>query len=512
MKTLLIITAYIAPFLFLPAAFRWTGGVFATLTGAVNNRGKGLFDRQRKFRGASQQSAKENLKSSNRFAGGTENNFRGRLNRRLQTASLLNEARAHGDIRPSQLLHPGKMRDQLRSRVDNSRGVRNFDAASKIMQENTAFNAAAGDDIALWGMMEETGTAEGVAETLEKFDPKRFGGPEHAKQRDDLVQHIQELRRQTGTEQLRIAATRAQFKTGTGYNYRYEAERDEETGEVKYDEKGDVIFKKDENGHFVESGDDDYINAINRAVGNDRIMAGRILAEGRGAAVQSGRYDIGGGGFGVQAGAMQSRWESDMPKADGTHLNPGDKGYYSQAESRKTVKRDVLRSNAGAAMAGKPKSVEMLAPQMYEQANEALQKSIATDSEDDIARELAFMSSKYDAAAQVGPNNAQRFADNVLSQEVDFETLSPSLKKAFSNLMAEQHPDGSISYKTSGKINYQQMIESMRSNPKYQLYRREYQSSILNAAAAAQAAVTGATAAPGGTPGGPIGGPPGAAE
>ncbi len=42
--------AYIGPFFAIPAAFKYLGGAFANLAGMVNDRGKGIFDRQKKFR------------------------------------------------------------------------------------------------------------------------------------------------------------------------------------------------------------------------------------------------------------------------------------------------------------------------------------------------------------------------------------------------------------------------------------------------------------------------------
>lgn len=51
LATLLVVTAYIAPYFFIPAAFKFAGGAFGTLAGMANNRSKGLFDRQKAFRG-----------------------------------------------------------------------------------------------------------------------------------------------------------------------------------------------------------------------------------------------------------------------------------------------------------------------------------------------------------------------------------------------------------------------------------------------------------------------------
>jgi len=49
-NTLLKLIAYVAPYFFIPATFKLAGSLFATITGVVNNKSKGLFDRQKKYR------------------------------------------------------------------------------------------------------------------------------------------------------------------------------------------------------------------------------------------------------------------------------------------------------------------------------------------------------------------------------------------------------------------------------------------------------------------------------
>jgi MFS family permease len=46
----MIIIALVAPFYFIPAAFKFAGGVFANLAGMANDRSRGIFDRQKKYR------------------------------------------------------------------------------------------------------------------------------------------------------------------------------------------------------------------------------------------------------------------------------------------------------------------------------------------------------------------------------------------------------------------------------------------------------------------------------
>lgn len=50
--TMLKLVAYVAPYFFIPSAFKFAGGLFATLSGMANDRSRGLFDRQKKYRQA----------------------------------------------------------------------------------------------------------------------------------------------------------------------------------------------------------------------------------------------------------------------------------------------------------------------------------------------------------------------------------------------------------------------------------------------------------------------------
>lgn len=73
---LITITAYLAPYFFIPATFKWAGGAFAAVSGMVNNRSKGLFDRQRAARGKMAGDAFKEFK-----AGRETNSLRGMASR-----------------------------------------------------------------------------------------------------------------------------------------------------------------------------------------------------------------------------------------------------------------------------------------------------------------------------------------------------------------------------------------------------------------------------------------------
>lgn len=73
--TVVIIAAYIVPYLFIPFAFKWAGGVFGNLAGMVNNAEKGILDRGKKKRAAEREKLKERSGNNLRY------NPQGLLNR-----------------------------------------------------------------------------------------------------------------------------------------------------------------------------------------------------------------------------------------------------------------------------------------------------------------------------------------------------------------------------------------------------------------------------------------------
>jgi len=65
-NTILKLIAYIAPYFFIPATFKLAGSLFATITGVVNNRSKGLFDRGKKYRAGKTGEAKKTVSERNK--------------------------------------------------------------------------------------------------------------------------------------------------------------------------------------------------------------------------------------------------------------------------------------------------------------------------------------------------------------------------------------------------------------------------------------------------------------
>ncbi len=74
----IVIICYFGPLFLIPALLKLSGAAFATITGAVNNRGKGAFDRLRNVRANESKKNWGNTKSGQRFKG--SNRFTSGLN------------------------------------------------------------------------------------------------------------------------------------------------------------------------------------------------------------------------------------------------------------------------------------------------------------------------------------------------------------------------------------------------------------------------------------------------
>ncbi|MDB5181247.1 MAG: hypothetical protein JWP13_10, partial [Candidatus Saccharibacteria bacterium] len=76
--------AYIIPYFLIPLTFRFAGGALSTLGGFVNNRGRGAFDRLKKYRGNQMATNMQAMKENRRF-NPNANGRLGKINRKLNS-------------------------------------------------------------------------------------------------------------------------------------------------------------------------------------------------------------------------------------------------------------------------------------------------------------------------------------------------------------------------------------------------------------------------------------------
>ncbi|MDQ3064753.1 MAG: hypothetical protein M3Q36_00580 [bacterium] len=86
-SAIIIILAYIAPYFFIPFAFKWAGGVFGALSGMANDRERGVLDRLKKGRTEKRAEGWQGFKSGTGQGLGQKNAFARNLGTRVGVGS-----------------------------------------------------------------------------------------------------------------------------------------------------------------------------------------------------------------------------------------------------------------------------------------------------------------------------------------------------------------------------------------------------------------------------------------
>lgn len=141
---LIKIAAYVLPLAFIPAAFKFAGGAFATLTGMANDKSKGLFGGAKKRRQNRYKHLGERAKADF-FKGGLkptkegfEGNRRGRLNSRIQKVAHAKNAFDRGI-----LAAPGSWRQNIGAAIAVTDAVEQ----QHIMEDKAIQTWAMRDDV-----------------------------------------------------------------------------------------------------------------------------------------------------------------------------------------------------------------------------------------------------------------------------------------------------------------------------------------------------------------------------
>lgn len=434
------------PFFVLPMVFKMAGGALANVTGMINDRSKGLVDRTKKWGAEKKHENFENLQAGNRWKGGQADvdgkptNVRGRLNRGLQTASLVKNA----GIRPS----------RMRGNIESARGTTDLQAARELMEKNETFKNLAADDDKLWALMMGGDDINKVKEVLQKRAPGRFNEETDPLTLNSAAAEVLRVRREAGGRASLMAATMAQAGTGTGFNY---------------GNKGGY--------------NDDMYDAIARASGGDRNLAGMMLGQMRPALKNSGRMEF-SGGYANQAKILGRRMDAMSTSDDMINIG-GQMVKYDQEQAMRDTTRDAWNSNAGAFIAGKKRTVEMAAPMITEDIRAA--GTVHGDEGESFVREIASLAGKYDAAGQVAPQNAEALYNGVLTQSIDLGSISP---EARARLGVTDDDD-------IKEMTIQQAMQRLNGDDKFRGTRKEYGLSAEEQAKAAQYSASGARPDPG---------------
>lgn len=366
-QLLIVLVGVFGPFFLIPKLFTLAGSAFANLTGMVNNRSKGAFDRLRNSRQNAHKRNLEALRSGNRFKGGTPNNFRGKLNKGLHATSMINQAG----------INPRDMRTRMRQAMRDDSEAR----VGKFAQESESFNAWSGDDAKVFAA--KATNHDEIGARLSKFDRGRFADytdadgnvHDNSARREEAIAQIMRSQREVNNATFQKARVRAQSKTGTGY-------QDPVTGEFNA-------------AAMLED--------INDAYGDDRNGAGKALAEMRSQLANSGQV-AGLAGYGT--------WAQQL---EGMH-----NGTQTAQNAHNEIMDDTIKSVAPSqAMYGKPSSAAELA-KAHARKIQSIAAGVAagTHTQDDLSTAIAHAAGIADAISQASPQNGDAFVNNLFDQQI----------------------------------------------------------------------------------------------
>jgi hypothetical protein len=401
---------YIGPFFLLPLALRLAGGLVGTLTGMVNDRSRGGFDRLKNFRGNRRKEKWEDVKNQNYFHGGNEGNWRGKLNRGLQGSTMISRA-GYNPLTMGAKLGAAMSEQTMQQRAK--------------MLEDPDYTWKGDDDLNRAAF--ETNNEGETRAYLRRNNAARYAGPHGAMNLERDVQHIEHMRRKYGNQAFRQAAFLQAVAGGTAF------------------------AGTDANGVNRSA---EIWEAAGRVAGNDNGVLADLVAKGRGNAMNAGRVDEGGAGFGDTQGIAQ-RLRDDAT--------------YDVATASRELSQRVFESQGSGTLfhaSMKPQAVRSVAVEINRRLRAAAAVGGAA-----YEQELANAANAYDALSASAPQLINVMDEQVMSVDVG------TGQSVFND------------------------IEDNRGAAGFLARRREYQRN-LNVPA-------GAAAAGGPPPGGPLpGGPP----
>lgn len=192
--------AYFAPYFLIPTAFKMAGGLLGNITGAVNDRGRGAFDRLKKFRQGQLQKNTSKIQDGTRF---NPNKAMGRaLNNPLRQASQLNKAG----------LNPLRMRANLNSATANQDAI----LAQEKAEKDPDIAAIKNDDDLLRSFRDDT-SREAMERRLTAPGMNGRFGQQGSRQLANTVAAIERAQKVANPQARQLIASEALAATGTGY-------------------------------------------------------------------------------------------------------------------------------------------------------------------------------------------------------------------------------------------------------------------------------------------------------
>lgn len=412
------ILAYVAPYGAIPFTFRVAGGIFANIAGFVNDKEKGLFDRARKSRQRKLANAGARAQGANTFKRAPTGSRRERLNRYIANAANINKVRGM----------PGRGFRNWRNDLFTARGGDVQQEVARNEKENADYDTWKGDDDLNYLSAMSGGDPRQLESLMRQHN---YGGDmstarnatERAaiqEARDQALSRVERVRRQMSEPAFREMTLMAAFRGGTLWR-----DNPEQAWE-----------------------------AVARVAGDDNAAAANMVAKGRELAKASGRYDIGGAGYGETLGLVTNfRNQLRDPTPTGIGGNATQRARALQQAQRTHMQNVAYSARPMEALQGKPYSAEMIA-KAYADKIDGIVHSIETGSdmyingetrqatERDFKQTMAQGQAVYNSLAASNPQIAHRWADQFMSHNLNIDQMSQSTRDLLAGSRRVQQPNG----------------------------------------------------------------------
>ncbi len=457
-----------APLFLIPFAFKFAGGITAMTMGAFDKPLKSLSGLRSQMHKGAVAKNWQAIKEGRRWAGGEDatggrtGNFRGRMNRRFQTAAIVGTAQAGFDPR------------NMSGRISAARtNASNF---MKSAESSQSFQNIKDKDHLLAAAMHGDGSEAAQRAYLQAQ------GQDGAELAQSLGL-IRSARREMGDHDFQAATAVYQAGTGSGY---------------------------------ADEGQAGLMAAANRAAGGDRDRAQAIAFAGRSVAAQAGRGDLVGGSAGQMLTQLDNMYangnsQASMDQANGVLMDSlvdtKNAGFIigSRAEGVRNIIPALQRRTDQAEQALRMANLQ------HQAAVATGNPAIAQQAQDDLDQRrreyvqvMASNQALIDTASSASPEVARLLADGLHSGEIDITQFDPATQQ----MLVGNSPGGAQT--VTNRVAYDQFAQnSPEYNEMIKTYNTQYaQQAAGQAAAQAAAQAAGIQGAQPPLGGGPLGGPP----
>ncbi len=363
LKAAVVVIAYVVPYFLLPLAFRMAGGLVSTVTGMVNDRSRGGFDRLRGIREGSR--AKMHQQRMN------DTHATNALTRGVNSAYRRVVMAGEGGLSVR-----GRRRQQYAAAQRKHRNA----VSNEVLESDEG--RIAGDDNATTLAMQEGMTrgrfVTGYAQRIQALAASRGETLSDNDARGEAQRTLADMEgsfgARIGSEAMQVAAFKARAASVTGY-----AGNDAGLAELMTDAR-----------RMYQSG------LLTRTDTAMAIKANKT------------RSDQAGVGMGVLLSQI------------------GQQGPVTHADIEAMRDNAAINAQPGALASQRPEAVEALAPTIYRNLNRAADNVRAAGAGTperaaavrDFKQQMAHVAGLHDTMSQIAPQNANILADGVLGQEL----------------------------------------------------------------------------------------------